>query len=209
MNYEVYLRTRRLDLDLDLAPPFLRFVLEDDAGAADAGAADAADADAGPDELSLLRSAFISHGAAAADAADAGPADADAGARFLPMAGSTSDADATGATSNERLPLIGLALAADAFADTAASFLSAVACLAAAFLAPRLASSARRFSSAASAACCFAVAAADAAAAAPNISRSNANLAAGSSDSHSNGGHSNGGHSNGRRASLVCWYGHK
>lgn len=123
MNYEVYLRTRRLDLDLDLAPPFLRFVLEDDAGAADAG----------PDELSLLRSAFISHGAAAADAADAGPADADAGARFLPMAGSTSDADATGATSNERLPLIGLALAADAFADTAASFLSAVACLAAAF----------------------------------------------------------------------------
>ena len=77
---------------MDLAPPFLRFVLEDDAGAADAG----------PDELSLLRSAFISHGAAAADAADAGPADADAGARFLPMAGSTSDAAMFSSTTNAK-----------------------------------------------------------------------------------------------------------
>jgi hypothetical protein len=85
------------------------------------------------------------------------------------------------------LPLIGLALA-DALA---ASFLSAVACLARAFFASRVASAARCFSAAASAACCFAVAAADDALAAPNISLSNANLATGSPDSNSNVGHSN------------------
>ena len=101
-------------MDLDLAPPFLFFL-----DAADAGAA-------GPGELSLLRSVFISHGAAAGDAADAdagaAAADADAGPADVFLFLDTT-AGATSADAN----------AADAFAAAAASFLSAVACLAAAF----------------------------------------------------------------------------
>ena len=89
------------------------------------------------------------------------------------------------AESNERL----LLLAGDA---NASSFLSNVACLARAFVCSRLASAARCFSSAASAACCFAVAALASDAAAPNISLSNADLAAGSPESsNTNVGHSN------------------
>ena len=108
---------------------------------------------------------------------------ADSGARFVPLAGATADANAA---ADGRLALL---VGARADADAAANRLCA---FARAFFASRAASAARCFSSAASAACCFAVAALASDAAAPNISLSNADLAAGSPESsNSNVGHSN------------------
>ena len=133
MNYEVYLRTRRLDLE----PPFFFFVALDVGvvllfRAADADAADAAT------------------GAATRDAADAATGAA---------TGAATRDDETGAATRDAATGAADAATTDAFA----SFLRAVACLASSFFRSRLASSATflaaasftRVASATSAACFF------------------------------------------------------
>ena len=151
MRFIFYLRTRRLDLDLE--PPLaLRLV----------GFCSA-------ESVERFTPRARGSGSGATDAADA----------FVLR---VTDADADGATDAATADVDGAADAADAL-------LCAVACLAREFLSSRLAS----------AACCFAAAAAAAAAAAscfaaaaliaPDISSSNANLAAGSTDANLTLGH--------------------
>lgn len=137
MNCEVYLRTRRLDLDLE--PPFLFFLDAADAGAA--GPADAGAADAGAAGAADSGTRFLPLAGATADAATGA---ADAPSADAPSDDSTGSADASGATNAAvaRLPLSGAVGTPDAFASSAAFFLSAVACLASSFFRSRLASSA-------------------------------------------------------------------
>ena len=162
MNYEVYLRSRRLDLELDLEPPL------------------------------ALR--FVSVGFCSADSVE----------RFNPRASGSADAFV--------LRLTGAAGAADgaansaasgstaAFAsDAAAAFLCAVASLARAFLSSRLASASFCFTAAAAAAAAAASCFAASALVAPDISSSNANMAAGSTGSNLTLGHSKP-----RRSSIAC-----
>jgi len=180
MNYEVYLRSRRLDLELDLEPPLtLRFV--------SIGFCSADSVERFTPCAFGSAYAFVLRLTGAAAATDGAAASGSTAAFACVAAAFTSDAAAT------------FACAADAFLCAADAFLCAVASLARAFLSSRLASASFCFAAAAAAAAAAASCFAASALVAPDISSSNAFLTAGSTDANLTLGQSKP-----KRSSLAC-----